>query len=95
MCIEDFLYEFKYLYVCRIFEENLWRNLEPINGEWNGVTAAGLPTKDNPKAKLQNNPQYLITVKKKSTAFITLIQKEAVDTFKGYFSNNIIKLDFF
>ena len=83
MAIDDFLYEFKYLYVCRIFDEKNWCNLEPLDGEWNGITAAGLPTKDNPKAKLQNNPQFTITVTKKCTAFITLVQKEAIDTFKG------------
>lgn len=83
MAIEDFLYEFKYLYICRIFEEKYWCNLEPIHGEWKEETAAGLPTKDNPNAKLKNNPQYLITVKKQCTIFITLVQKETIDTFKG------------
>jgi hypothetical protein len=83
MSIEDFLYEFKYIYVCRIFDDKYWANLDPIDGEWNGISAAGLPTKDNPKAKLQNNPQYNIAVTKKSTAFITLVQNESIDTFKG------------
>jgi len=85
MSIEDFLYEFKYLYVCRIFEEKFWGNVDPIHGEWKGGSAAGLPSKENPKAKIQNNPQYKIVVTKKSTAFITLVQKETVDTFKGLF----------
>lgn len=94
MSIDDFLFEFKYLYVCRIFSDEKWKILEPINGVWDGVTAVGLPSKENPKPKLQNNPQYNIVVTKKCTVFITLVQNEAIDTFKGIilFSHNLFFL---
>lgn len=80
--LEDFVWEFKNLYVCRIFDDPKWKKLE-VQGEWVGSKAAGFPCKDNPKAKVENNPQYLLTVTKQSTVFISLTQKNAIDMFKG------------
>jgi hypothetical protein len=70
MSIEDFVFCFRALYVCRIFDERKWRKLGPITGEWRGSTAAGLPTKKNPTATIALNPHYGIKVNKKSTLFV-------------------------
>jgi hypothetical protein len=52
MSVDDFVYAFKSLYVCRIFDPKIWKKVNTINGEWKGPTAAGLPSKTNPTAKL-------------------------------------------
>lgn len=83
MCLEDFVYEYRALYVCRIFDPKIWSTIGPIPGKWEGKTAAGLPTKDNPKAVVANNPQYGIRAEKRTTVFIELRQNEMVDSFKG------------
>lgn len=82
MSLEDFVWEYKNLYICRIFDDPKWKT-EVLKGEWKGNKAAGFPCKDNPKVILENNPQYLVSISKNSTAFIVLTQKNAVDMFKG------------
>jgi hypothetical protein len=82
MSLEDFSWEYKNLYICRIFDDPKWKKLE-ANGEWTGKRAAGFPCKDNPGAKVEDNPQYALKLSKSSLAFITLTQKSAVDMFKG------------
>ncbi|CAG9327882.1 unnamed protein product [Blepharisma stoltei] len=83
MCLDDFVWEYKSLYICRIFDDKKWNKLNEIEGAWSGKRAAGLPCKDNPQVEFSDNPQYLIKVSKPCTAFIVLTQKEAVDMFKG------------
>ena len=82
MNLEDFVWEFKNLYICRIFDDPKWKKLEG-KGAWTGAKAAGFPCKDNPSAKVQDNPQYLLKVAGNCTAFISLTQKNNVDMFKG------------
>jgi len=48
-----------------------------------GEKAAGLPTKNNPRAKMNLNPTYGITVSKKSTLFVSLRIKETKERMKG------------
>ena len=82
MSLEDFVWEYKNLYICRIFDDPKWKKLE-IQSAWEGKKAAGFPCKDNPQAKVGDNPQYLLSITKPSIAFISLAQNEAVDMFKG------------
>ena len=42
MCLDDFVYCYRALYVCRIFNEDKWKKLGPFDGEWKGEKAAGL-----------------------------------------------------
>lgn len=72
MCIDDFVYEYRALYVCRMFPDNIWKTLPSIKGKWTGKRAAGLPTPDNPKALMQNNPHYGITVSKNCNLYVSL-----------------------
>mmetsp|Transcript_14868 Transcript_14868/g.12660 ORF Transcript_14868/g.12660 Transcript_14868/m.12660 type:complete len:96 (-) Transcript_14868:169-456(-) len=82
MGLEDFAYEFKNLYVCRLFQTSAWHT-EEIYGEWKGSSSAGLPTKSSPGADMSLNPHYAISVPRRSTAFITLTQMDRKDTFRG------------
>lgn len=70
MSMEDFVFCYRSLYVCRIFDENIWKREGPIAGEWKGPSAAGLPTKKHPSAQMSKNPHFGITVTKKSTLFV-------------------------
>lgn len=45
MCIDDFVYEYRALYVCRTFPENIWTTVPKITSSWSGTRAAGLPTR--------------------------------------------------
>ena len=74
MGMEDFVYCYRAIYITRIFDEEHWKSVGPIKGEWRGETAAGLPTRKFPTAKLSNNPHYGITVNKKATLFVELTQ---------------------
>lgn len=72
MGLEDFVYCYRALYVCRIFNDDFTK-IGPIRGEWKGKKAAGLR---NPKgrASLQDNPQYGVRVTRNCTLFIELTQ---------------------
>ena len=86
MGFDDFLYEFKCVYICRIFDEKKWKKLEKIDGEWKAESAAGLPSKKfNPNCQIWMNPQYGLKVTKKTNIFVVMSQKEIVDMFRGYF----------
>jgi hypothetical protein len=67
-----------------------WKKAQ-LDGEWRGITAEGLPSRSNPSAKLELNPQYEILITKPCDAFVMLQQKEpdpvSNSTFKG--KNNI------
>ena len=64
MSMDDFVFCFRALYVCRIFDEAIWKRVGPISGVWKGESASGLPTKKFPTAKLAKNPHYGIKVTK-------------------------------
>eukprot|EP00359_Climacostomum_virens_P005569 CAMPEP_0204912218 /NCGR_PEP_ID=MMETSP1397-20131031/10410_1 /ASSEMBLY_ACC=CAM_ASM_000891 /TAXON_ID=49980 /ORGANISM="Climacostomum Climacostomum virens, Strain Stock W-24" /LENGTH=1540 /DNA_ID=CAMNT_0052083079 /DNA_START=351 /DNA_END=4973 /DNA_ORIENTATION=- len=83
MSFEDFVWEFKNLYVCRIFPTKAWLKLPKVEDVWEGREAAGLPSRANPRAVFGDNPQYQLTLTKPCTIFIELTQKETVDMFKG------------
>jgi hypothetical protein len=83
MSLDDFVWEYKNLYICRLFDPAIWNIMPVIEGSWQGDSAAGLPCKFNPQVKFGNNPQYALTTLKPCTAFIILSQNETVDMFKG------------
>lgn len=56
MNVQDFLQNFKYLYICRVMGES-WTAAE-FRDAWEGPSAGGF----GPKAKFRNNPQYAITI---------------------------------
>lgn len=68
MSLDDFVYCFRALYVCRIFD-NTWKRVGPFNGQWKGKTAAGLKGNKG-SAVLSNNPHYGIKVTKACTIFV-------------------------
>ena len=87
MDVYDFIQQYSYLYICRILNENMGWKRASLNGEWKGSTAEGLPSRSNPSAKLELNPQFQITITKPCDAFIMLHQNEpdptSNSTFKG------------
>ena len=71
------------MYICRILDtDDGWKEVR-VDGEWYGAAAEGLPTRTNPNARLDFNPQYAITVTKPCDGFIMMAQKDKVNMFKG------------
>jgi len=64
MLIEDFVWEFSNLYVCRLLEEKSGWKKAKLDGAWTGNSSAGMP------GKLQNFPQYKIKISKPCKGFI-------------------------
>lgn len=85
MSVHDFVYEYRALYVCRLFDPQIWIDFGVIRGAWKGEKAAGLPTKKNPNAKISKNPNYGICVTRKCEAFISLTIDETEDRLNGKF----------
>lgn len=81
MEVLDFVEQFSYLYICRILGDG-WKEIRQL-GEWKGLSAEGLPTRNYPQAKLNLNPQYLITITKPSNGFISLTQMDKENLFRG------------
>ena len=75
MCLDDFVYCYRALYVCRIFDPSQWKKVGPFHGVWQGETAAGLKSSSG-RAKLSKNPHYGIKVTRNCTVFIELTQKD-------------------
>lgn len=42
MPLEDFIYEFKSLYICSVFDDR-WKKIGPIDGEWTESNSFGTP----------------------------------------------------
>jgi Calpain large subunit, domain III/Calpain family cysteine protease len=80
MSFEDFIVNFRNVYVCRLFKtvrerkEDLVWNKYSTRGAWSVElgTAGGCPN----EASCVRNPQYYVRVAARSTLFITLCQKE-------------------
>lgn len=75
MGLDDFVYCYRALYVCRIFDPSQWKKVGPYNGVWRGESAAGLKSSSG-RAKLSKNPHYGIKVTRNCTVFIEITQKE-------------------
>ncbi len=72
MSLEDFAAEFTSLYVCRTFDSGTWQTLVDVKDKFKDHD--GLPSRANKDAKLSNNPQFKLTLTKKSRLFIMLTQ---------------------
>lgn len=95
MDINDYVTEFDSIYICRNFSDrNKWHYLE-IDDEWKGVFAEGLPNKENPRASMEKNPQYGLTIHKPGHGIIVLRQKDKIDrhSAKQYIYFNMQALD--
>lgn len=68
MGLDDFVYVYRALYVCRIFDAS-WTRVGPFFGAWKGESAAGLKSTSG-AAVLSKNPHYGIKVNKACTLFI-------------------------
>lgn len=76
MNIEDFVWEFKYLYICRVLsEDDGWKSVK-LPGSWKGESSAGF-------RKLSKLPQYKIRITKPCKGFIMLRQHTELSTFRG------------
>lgn len=88
MRFSDFVQHFNKVYLCKIFPST-WSQFA-INGEWAGDSAGGPypvePAKDEKKADVNvkvdtndkwfNNPQYRLSVTKKTTMIFSLMQED-------------------
>ena len=71
MSIEDFIQEFKSLYVCAIFDEK-WLKVPPVSGKFTEQNSFGLPKASDQTFR---NPQFGIKVTKKCTFFVNMTQQ--------------------
>jgi len=67
MELDDFIEQFKNIYICRLLKEEEGWNKIAVDGKWDASNAEGLKT-----ARLDKNAQYLITVSKPCDGFIHL-----------------------
>eukprot|EP00358_Blepharisma_japonicum_P003985 CAMPEP_0202954634 /NCGR_PEP_ID=MMETSP1395-20130829/50989_1 /ASSEMBLY_ACC=CAM_ASM_000871 /TAXON_ID=5961 /ORGANISM="Blepharisma japonicum, Strain Stock R1072" /LENGTH=283 /DNA_ID=CAMNT_0049670317 /DNA_START=1094 /DNA_END=1945 /DNA_ORIENTATION=- len=101
MAYDDWKKHFNRLYVCRMFPEK-WQKYS-IDGKWEGKTAGGPPPiqidrdeelaqhiKMDSDDKWFNNPQYRVTVKKKTHVFISLMQADQKLSEKPYLPCNFL-----
>jgi hypothetical protein len=78
MDFNDFVEEFAKVYACRVYnEDNGWGNMM-IDDEWKGAYTEGVPSKTNPTAKIEKNPNYGITISAAGKGYIVLRLKEKV-----------------
>lgn len=103
MAYQDWKTHYNKVYVCKIFPQH-WSQFS-IHGEWKGVTHGGpypAATAENTEAaqeasmqldtddKWFNNPQYRLTVYKKTQVIISLMQEDVNITKKPYIPVNFI-----
>lgn len=78
MSNNNFLNNFKYIYVCRELTAKLGWHSASINSSWRGPSSAGFP------GKVRNVPQFKITVHTPCPGYIALMQKDdSGSSFKG------------
>lgn len=75
MSFDDFCIAFRSLYVCRYYDAARWRR-QQVSSWWRGDTAAGLPAVANRSCKVENNPQYALTVHRPTDVALSLAQNE-------------------
>eukprot|EP01155_Anaeramoeba_flamelloides_P003187 Anaeramoba_flamelloidesa1061183_52.p1 GENE.a1061183_52~~a1061183_52.p1 ORF type:complete len:608 (-),score=147.56 a1061183_52:33-1682(-) len=85
MTFADFTQNFKNIYICRIFDPNLW-NKKIFNDEWVGESAAGCTNNEN----CDKNPQYWLTIKKKTQCFISLTQEDPRMAHRHFYGIGIV-----
>ena len=81
MDFNDFYDEFDTVYVCRnLTESKGWKNLSLID-KWQGKYAGGLPNSKNRNAKIEEAPQYSVTINKPGKGFFVMRLKEKTSSF--------------
>lgn len=103
MTFSDWVTHYNKLYVCRIFPER-WQKYS-IDGRWDGKTAGGAPPIDidheddvaehllpDSDDKWFNNPQYRITVTRRTQLFVSLMQADEKLSKKPYLPVNFLIL---
>lgn len=101
MAFEDWVKHYNRLFICRVFPDK-WHKFS-IDGRWEGKTAGGPPPGQPEKEegisehikidsddKWFNNPQYRITIKKKTHLFISLMQADQKLTGLQYMACNFL-----
>jgi hypothetical protein len=101
MTYEDWTKHYNRLYVCRVFPEK-WQKYS-IDGKWEGIQAGGPPpmqidrdeevaehVKMDSDDKWFNNPQFRITVTRKTQIFISLMQADEKLSGKPYLPCNFL-----
>ena len=83
MDFNDFVDEFDTIYVCRVYNEDNGWYCTLTNGKWEGEYAEGVPTKENPRAKLEKNPNYSLTVSKPGQGFLVMRLREKIGPSKA------------
>lgn len=90
MDFNDFVVEFDDVYVCKQFTAEAGWHSAIIHDQWQGASAAGLPTRENRGCRFGNNPQYGISVTKAGPAFFVVRMKEKHNSYKakhfGYYT---------
>mmetsp|Transcript_7872 Transcript_7872/g.15225 ORF Transcript_7872/g.15225 Transcript_7872/m.15225 type:complete len:1014 (-) Transcript_7872:50-3091(-) len=103
MTFSDWVTHYNKLYVCRIFPER-WQKYS-IDGRWEGKTAGGAPPVHLEKEedsnehllfdsddKWFNNPQFRVSVTRRTQLFVSLMQADEKLTKKPYFPVNFLIL---
>jgi hypothetical protein len=79
MEFDDFVYHYDTVYLCRIFNTasggDIW-NSAKCEGEWKGESAAGCSLQA--RRKVNNNPQFKLTVTQVSDVVVTLRQSNVL-----------------
>jgi hypothetical protein len=77
MAFDDFCLAFRTLYLCRYYDPNVWKEYT-FHEYWRNVdgTSQGLPTKHNPKCKLDENPQFALAINRPTDVSILLSQTD-------------------
>ena len=102
MCWEDFYNNFNKLYICKIFPPT-WQQFS-ITDSWEGNTAGGpleprvRSDEDSKKGNIQpqsndkwfNNPQFRLSVKKKTQIYISLMQEDEKISKRQYIPVNFL-----
>ena len=76
MDFNDFVEEFDTIYICRVYNEDSGWFGTLTHGKWEGQYAEGVPTRENPQAKLEKNPNYSLTVSEPGKGFLVMRLKE-------------------
>jgi len=72
MAFEDFLQNYKFLYVCRFFDEQKWPTQWRTDGEWRGATAGGCLNNESGAY----SPQFTVEVECETDLVVNLSQQE-------------------
>jgi calpain-15 len=45
MSLDDFIYEYANIYICRLFDPTIWKEVDPIEDVWDSDSGGGLPSR--------------------------------------------------